>query len=552
MERFSRYIENETAYPHKWFTAIYLRISREDGDKEESDSISNQKALLMEYLTSQEDMELYDVYIDDGYTGTNFERPDFQRMMEDIRLKRVNCIIVKDLSRLGRNYIEVGRYIEQIFPMLNIRFIALGDSLDSELRPDRMYDISVPIKNIMNDEYCKDISRKIKSALDVKRRNGQFIGNYAPYGYQKSPTDRHKLVIDPEVADVVRDIFQWYIGGMSIARIARRLNDRRISTPSQYKITQGMTHFGQHSCGSMCGKLWSLTTIRRILTDEVYIGNLVQGQYKNKSYRIKKLTTVEKSKWITVKNTHEPLVSNEMFEQAQERLRLDTRTSPKEITVHPLAGLVRCADCRMGMNRKKNQYATYFVCSTHKMMPEACTHTHSIRADQLTDIVLRALQLQIEAVMDTEKALASLQKSSGNAAKTRLAVSVQNNRRELERCQQAKTSLYSDWKIGDITRDEYLHMKQDFENRIRKLEEIIQKLTEEQRRMAEEKAAQNDFVSRFQRYRNITELTHEVAVKLIENVYVTRDRDVIIDFKFADEYAEVLQYLKDEQAKSAG
>lgn len=322
----------KTAY---WKAGLYLRLSQKDGDTE-SDSIGNQKEIALGYLEKEQDIILKRIYIDDGFSGLNFDRPDFQEMMEDLRQGAINCVLVKDLSRFGRDYLGVGQYLEREFPLLDVRFISILDHLDSYRRPDDMGNVLVPIKSIMNEEYCRDISRKIRSVLTTKRKNGEFIGNYAPYGYKKKPKNKHQLIIDEKVAWVVQKIFDLFVEGMPLMQISKTLNAEGIKTPSQYKVEQGFENFGKHSSnGKMCGKSWSITSIRRILTDEVYIGNLVQGQYKNKSYKLQKLTPVDKESWITVKNTHEPIIDQHIFNLAQDILNRNVRTSPREKNLIP-------------------------------------------------------------------------------------------------------------------------------------------------------------------------------------------------------------------------
>ena len=261
-----------------WQAALYLRLSREDGDKEESDSVVNQKELLNQFISLEPDIVVYDVYVDDGWSGTNFERPDFIRMMQDMKEGKVNCVIVKDLSRFGRNYIDVGQYIEKIFPLLDIRFISVTDNLDSVKNPQTMNTIMVPFKNLINDEYCRDISNKVRSSLDMKRKQGKHIGSFACYGYQKDPEDHNHLVIDEEAAEVVRDIFQWYISGMSILSISQKLNAMGVPNPSCYKKIHGLKYKNRYENIGM-GK-WPDSSVRRILGNQMYIGNLVQGKLK--------------------------------------------------------------------------------------------------------------------------------------------------------------------------------------------------------------------------------------------------------------------------------
>ncbi len=255
MPRTSKYVQAAAERPGQtalWRAGLYVRLSREDGDKEESDSIGNQRSFLQEFAALESDIAVHDIYIDDGYSGTNFERPSFQRMMDDLKSRVINCVIVKDLSRFGRNYIEVGQYIEKIFPFMDVRFISVGDMLDSVKNPQAMNNLIVPFKNIINDEYCRDISNKVRSSLDLKRKQGKFIGSFATYGYRKDPADHNHLVIDEEAAAVVRDIFGWFIGGMSILGIAKRLNALGVLNPTAYKRGQVYLLAGFLKCAD-CG-----------------------------------------------------------------------------------------------------------------------------------------------------------------------------------------------------------------------------------------------------------------------------------------------------------
>lgn len=273
--------------------AIYLRLSKDDGDfssseegKAESNSIHNQRELLLSFLEKHSEMKLYDEYKDDGRTGTNFDRPDFKRMMEDIRTGAVNCIIVKDLSRFGRDYIECGKYIEKIFPQLGVRFISVNDGFDTAAAGSSD-SIVIPFKNLINDSYSRDISIKVRSNLDIKRRQGEFISNFAVYGYEKDPKDKNHLVIDEYAAEIVRDIFKWKLEGLSPDRIANRLNRQGILSPMEYKKARGSRYKSAFKTGSRA--FWSHVAVRRILQNEVYTGTLVQGKRTTPNYKVKRL-----------------------------------------------------------------------------------------------------------------------------------------------------------------------------------------------------------------------------------------------------------------------
>lgn len=322
--------------------AIYIRLSREDGDKEESDSVGNQRKLLTEYVNKHDDFILYDVYIDDGFTGTNFNRPDFHRMIADIEDNKVNCVVVKDLSRFGRDYIDTGRYLERIFPELNVRFISVTDNIDSM---KQAYDMLLPIKNIFNEQYARDISNKIQATVKSKQKAGEFIGAFTSYGYKKSPANKNKLVIDEYASEVVKRVFTMYAQGIGKQSIAKILNAEGILCPSEYKKLNGENY-------KNCNRLektsyWTYSTIKVMLQNELYIGNMVQGK-KHQRMRSKQ-RPVEKENWIRVENTHEPIIDRQLWDKVQKLLTKKHRDIDLETNKNIFAGFIKCGDCGRAM-----------------------------------------------------------------------------------------------------------------------------------------------------------------------------------------------------------
>ena len=291
--------------------AIYVRLSKEDGDKVESDSIVNQKELIRQYIKDKPDIEVHSVRVDDGYSGANFDRPAFQQMLKDIRSGQIDCVIVKDLSRFARNFVEAGRFLDQEFPLYGVRFIAINDGYDSIQRKGGADDIVLPFKNLVNDAYCRDISVKIRSQLEVKRKKGDFIGSFAVYGYLKDPDDRHKLVIDEYAADVVRDIFKWKLEGLSQQRIAECLDDQGILSPMEYKRYCGMKYKSGFQVNPKA--IWTAVAIGRILKNEFYVGTLVQGKRSTPNHKIKKLMQKPENEWVRIEHNHEPIIEREIF-----------------------------------------------------------------------------------------------------------------------------------------------------------------------------------------------------------------------------------------------
>lgn len=530
-----------------WQAALYVRLSREDGDKEESDSVLNQKDLLQQFVSLEPDIITHDIYVDDGWSGTNFERPEFIRMMADVRSGDIDCVIVKDLSRFGRNYIDVGQYIEKIFPLMDIRFISVTDSLDSVKNPQTMNNIIVPFKNLINDEYCRDISNKVRSSLDMKRKQGKHIGSFACYGYRKDPEDHNHLVIDEEAAGIVRDIFRWYISGMSILSIAQKLNQMGVPNPSNYKKMQGL-HYRNRYEKTGSGK-WPDSSVRRILGNQMYIGNLVQGTMKVKSYKVQVSQRQMKEDWIIVENTHEPIIGKEDFETVQKLLMRNTRKAPARTEVYLFSGYVRCGDCGRSMSRKSHHHDygdyTYLVCTTHAKIDKTACSKHTTRADKLEKIVLSAIQTQVALAVDMDEAIKVINASENtNKTSEYLRKMLEQAQNEAEKAELMLLDLYPDWKAGMITKEEYIALKKRFDeqknNAIQKMQGIKEKLQETENGQD----GSNRFLENFIKYRNIDRLTREVIVALIDMIYVYENNNIKIVFRYRNPFQTAMEYIK--------
>lgn len=440
----------------KLSAAAYLRLSREDGDKVESDSIGNQRELIADYVKRQGDITLVSEYADDGYTGTNFERPGFKRMIEDIKSGKVNCIIVKDLSRFGRNYIETGRYLERIFPFMGVRFISVLDHYDSAGSGNDAEQIIIPFKNLINDAYCRDMSMKIRSQLDVKRQNGKFIGSFASYGYLKDKRDKNHLVIDPVAAETVRMIFRMKLNGCNSGRIAEVLNEMGILPPAEYKRSCRLNY----DCGFRSGKnpKWEVVSVNRILSNEIYTGTMVQGINRKINYKLKISRAVPKEEWIRVANTHEAIIDRTTFDEVQRLLRIDTRTSPTEETVYLFSGLVVCRDCGQNMirrtSRRGDKAYVYYHCSTYKNTKNCTSHLFS--ADKLEAIVLQSVRTQIGWLAAADTILKQIDRINEEQVSIRvLTTQIEAQDEEIDRFQNLKTKVYTDMLDEIITQEEY-------------------------------------------------------------------------------------------------
>ncbi len=558
MSRTSKYLSVQTvaSVANIWQAGLYIRLSREDGDKPESESVASQKAILQRFISDNPEINLTDFYIDDGYSGTDFDRPAFQRMLADAASKKINCVIVKDLSRFGRNYVEAGKYLEVVFPTFKLRFIAVNDGIDSFAQPSTMNNVIVPFKNIINDEYCRDISVKVRSALDIRRRQGKFIGSFAAYGYKKDENDHNRLVVDGDAAETVRFIYEKFLSGYSVIGVTRALNERGVPNPSEYKAGKGLNCRRNTACNNVGA--WTDSTVRRILTNEVYIGNLVQKKNEVISYKIHVAKQVEKQNRITVKGTHAPIISNEDFEKVQSLLKRDTRTSPKEKTgkLSTFAGFLKCADCGRAMQKRTvkqpNKTYEYYVCSTYRKMHSTLCTKHAIRAEVLEDAVLTTLNKYIALAVDFDRLIEKINRvQKGGTRSKRLSSELVAGQSELSKAQKILVDLYPDYKSGIITREQYFALKEKYENSSKRAEREIARIKEEMRNFASGVDGNNEFVATFKKYGGLKELTRDILTELVENIYVHEGGEIEIHLKCKDAFLAASEYIETHKAKSS-
>ena len=364
--------------------AGYVRLSKEDKIKDESNSITNQKTIINSYIKNNSEFKLIDFYIDDGYSGTTFDRPGFKEMIKDITEEKVNTIIVKDLSRFGRNHIEADNYIENFLPGYNVRIISVIDNIDTLKSPKFTAYIEIPLRNLMNDYYVRDISEKVKSTLKVKQQNGDFIGTFAPYGYLKDPKDRHKLIIDKEIANIVRRIFDMILLGKSRKEIADFLNDNNILTPSLYKINKDKTNNEEF----VLSKKWNAEIVNRILRNETYTGILIQNVKVKPNYRENKLIDVNKEDWIKTENHHEAIISKDEFDEVQKILDRKIKIN-KNNELDLFSGYLKCFHCGEHLIIRKSKKQVYYYCSSY-IKNKSCAK-YSINKKKLEQLVIDEL-----------------------------------------------------------------------------------------------------------------------------------------------------------------
>ena len=533
----------------RWRLGKYIRLSKEDllRGRDESNSVINQRRLLEQYHQTHLD-EFYDgteqdVYVDDGKTGTDTDREDFQRLLADVYSGRINCVIVKDLSRLSRNYTDAGNLIENLFVRLNVRFISLAEGVDSYRNPDSVSNIIVPITNVMNDQYCYQTSKKIRQVFDMKRRNGEFIGSYAPYGYVKDPNDKHALLVDPEAAEVVKSIFALFLSGMNKRGITYYLNDHGTLCPTAYKQQQGLKYNAPNAQGN---PMWSTITIDTILKNRVYVGDMVQGRQRVKSYKIHIQEKVPEEEWFIVENTHEAIIDRETFAKVQSLLKRDTRTAPKAKQLYLFSGFLKCADCGRAMSRiaSKGIYV-YYQCGTYKSLSKKACTMHSIKSDRLEAGVLFAIQQQVHLALTYSEFVARINSAPLKKSKSkRLEDTIAAKEKELAKIMRYKQALYQDWKDGEITRNDYRHMSEDYEQQIESLTRIMQTLTAEQEQLENGVDAESPCLTAFLKYRNIDKLTREILGELIDHIKVYEGGNISVKFKYADEFRRIAEYIE--------
>lgn len=539
------YVNQLTSAGEDSFDAIaYYRLSKDDGTSHESDSIANQRVLIREYVKSHPNIRLVDEAFDDGYTGTNFDRPGFQKVMDAVNAGRINCVIVKDLSRLGREYVETGKYLEMVFPSMGIRFIAINDDVDSG-NAKSSDDILVPVKNIMNETYCRELSKKLRRQFKIQRANGEYLGAFACYGYRKSPEDKHKLIIDEYAAEIVKAIFTFKLKGYSPQSIADYLNSEAVLPPAEYKKSQGLNYkSGLKGAGQA---LWKAFTIQNILTNPVYTGVLIQGKRGTPNYKVKQMRVRDEDQWSIVNDNHEAIIDEFTFNTVQKVLSKDTRVSAKADAVDPLSGLMVCADCGRSMVKrsvtrgKKKFY--YYVCHTNKK-GAGCT-SHSISVETLEATVMRAIKNQINLLVEMKQLLDEVNHGEILSVKLkRLDLLIAEKDKEIDKQKSFRLKLYEALSDGLIERDEYDLMRTRATAAIEAAETVIQKLEDKRTEIISKSTTNLTWLEQFAKYQSVAKLTREVAAAFIDKITVFEDKTVHIDFNYRDEIASYQEILK--------
>ena len=533
----------ECFFMPKYKATAYIRLSYTDDHSSESDSVSNQRKLIENFVERNPDIEVVSEKIDDGYSGIIFDRPAFKEMMQDVTDGNINCVIVKDLSRLGREYIETGRYLRRVFPAYGVRFIAITDSIDTA--HDSGDDLTVSVKNIMNEAYCRDISIKTRSSLDVKRRNGDFVGAFPVYGYMKAEDNKNLLVPDPYAARVVCDIFRMRLEGASASKIASELNRLGILSPLAYKKNNGLP-YAKKGYADKADCKWSATTIIRILQDETYTGTLVQGKQGTPHYKIKQMEQRPASEWVRFPDAHEALIARQDFELVQRIKGLDTRTSPNEDTVYLFSGILICGCCGSRMTRKTNRANGkeyhYYYCPTGKK--KGCAHPVMLKESSLIDCVRDSLKAYIGNIASLEALLTGIDQSSINQALAKeYSDHITDNERRLEQVLEFKARLYESLVGGMLTKEEYASYKAKYTKQSEDIRESVRVLKEKLTEVLENRSERNRWISQFTQFSTLETLDRRALIHMVQSIRVRGKKELDITFTHEDEYKKALQLL---------
>lgn len=539
--------------------AAYRRLSVEDARHRDRHTLENQKNIILDFLDRQPDIRLVDIYTDDGESGTNFDRPGFKRLMDDVRAGKINCIIVKDLSRFARDFREAGHYLEQIFPFLGVRFISINDNYDTAHPRLDNEGIAIPATNLINEMYARDISQKINSGLRVLRAEGKFVGSLAPYGYNKSPEDKHRLVIDPPAAEVMRNIFQWLLDGWSDYKIVQHLNREGIPTPSRYRYEQGVLK----SDKVKNAHLWQKQTIKKLVVNPVYAGDMAQGR-QDTSYFSFQRGPKPVEEWDVVKNTHEPVVSREVFDAVQQLLEKRRqqqenaviRNSAMPIKENLLRGLLFCGNCgctmnyrreRGGKHHDKDHWIYRYWCRSHAETGGVVCAPQNTSCSEITDAVLTTIRTQIAIAANLRKVAQKVWDSKANRDRLgQMDAEATKLRQKITRNGTLRRNLYERYMEALLTESEYLFAKEQYEQEGLALERQLTELLRQKNYLAEHLSPSNLWITTFLKYKKEMELTRPMLLELVERIDVYDGKRISITLKYADEYRILLDLLNEQ------
>ena len=545
-------------------TGIYVRLSIENSGKDDDgDSIENQTSICKEYVEEHPDLKLYDIYEDNGKKGTNFDRPEFNRLMDDIRAGKVKCVLVKDLSRFGRDYIEAGEYLEKIFPFLGVRFISITDGYDSLTAGDAEGALMIPLKNMINDVYAKDISRKIITSFRARQEKGEYLPAFPPYGYVKSKTKAYRYEVDEEVAPYVRMIFEWKAAGVSHSEICKRLNDMGAVTPARRKVELGIWHAEKYK-----HTIWHGRTIIDIMKNATYTGTLVYGRMPKSLYQGIKCHRAKPDEWRCIPDAHEAIVSQELFDKVQkifdersERMQKKWAESKqvRDKIVNLFVKRIYCGDCGKRMRfvkgnnalRDKNFYYTNYVCGGYLDSGYRNCTRHSIRYQDVVDAVFAAMQVQMEYALNQEK---MMQKLRGTAKERNLidqyVAKVNYLTQELKKVNSRREGLFESFAEGILDEADYQYAKKSYDEEYASLEKQLSEAKSRKKELDGVLTANNEWLQAMHKVEDTTELDQDLVNALVKKVLIYEDNRVEVEFKFRDQ-KDVLDRIFREMKKGA-
>lgn len=541
-----------------FLTAVYTRLSIEDTRDGEGGSLEDQICLVKKYVSEKPYLKLIKVYSDNGQTGTNFDRPDFERLIEDVRKGLINCIVVKDLSRFARNYIEADTYIEKVFPFLGVRFISIGDNFDSFDPCDNGEGLVVALKNLMNDIYARDISQKCKTALKNKMNKGDFLGSFAPFGYAKSPENKNQLVIDEEAAAIVRDMFRWKLDGCSVSGVAKRLNELGVPAPSVYCRQK----FPCKSKKPLRNTGWHDSVVKKMLCNVVYLGHMVNGMSRTRPELGYTTERVSREQWVVVENTHEPIIFQQDFDAVADMFRVSTEKFYKENgkyedlpdTENVLKGFVYCKHCGRALKRVRN-ISFYRECITPTYICRYCGGVEAqgtgkrIKESELLETISVAVIKQVELCADVESMIERAGALDSNLKRRRSReAEIDHHKKEISRIDNRLKTLYMDKCDGLFDETEYVRMRQSYEQNREAFTVRLAELTAEQERLSAMAIPNNQYITAFRPFYGEKTLTREMLLALVKRIDVISDKQIEINFQYKDEYEALIAAAQESKA----
>lgn len=522
-----------------WKAVGYKRLSADDKDKEVSNSIINQEKIIGKFAERDPLIHLVGFYCDDGFTGTNFNRPSFTEMMQDIDNGKANCIIVKDLSRLGREHIEVCNLIEHVFPTKGIRFIAIKENIDSYKYPARMQGFEIPLLSVVHESYAIDTSKKTRANLKAKRAAGQYVTAYVPYGYLRSPENKSQIIIDYEVSGNVEQVYKLFLAGKSISAICRLLNEAKIICPIAYFVTKG-----RRKAKDEVPTQWKFAAVRKILTCETYTGDLVQGKTTSYSHKVKERIPLPKEKWDITKAAHEPIITHKMFEDVQQLLQ--ARSRPKKSKVEPsvLSGFMVCADCGKKMVRnsqvKGGREYMKFCCATSKKYGQEVCKSHYVDEEVVIEVVLFCINNHISTLEDTDRVMNKLDTRQRTERTIAFLEKKKRQRnKDLSEYETLACELYKDYKSGLFARSEYQDMKATFERAKEDALNEIEALTNQIMEVDKLHNQYSQYAKDFLKYKSVKTLTRSMVVSMIDKILIHNERNIEVIFKYHNVYEKM-------------